>query len=71
MISGLQTDSDTGNMLSPDPKRMVLIAQCCSESTRQAAKGGREQYGEGERGKHDNRKEKEYVRHEDNPGNQD
>ncbi len=53
MISGLQTDSGTGDMLSPDPQRMVLIAQCWSESTRQAAWGGWEQCGEGQRGKQD------------------
>lgn len=51
MTSGLQTDSDTGNMLILDPKWKVLIAQCWSESTRQAARGGWEQYGEGKRGK--------------------
>jgi len=45
MTSGLQTDLDTGKMLSPYPKWKVLIAQCWSESTRQAARGGREQYG--------------------------
>lgn len=34
-------------------KWKVLIAQCWSESTRQAARGGGEQYGEGKRGKLD------------------